>query len=581
MADETTEEYKLVEAKREEMSPIFNRMDVDEALYFLNPYKMMQLDGKKEMEDVANITLNDSLLYVQKAIAILGGATRQTIVEGKGLSDKQTNTIERFLADIFYMVDENLPKRKIPGLDAFLNEQLGVRGRIAGRVCMRIDKERGLIPDVIPLDTRFYTDDTDGNDIIWGAPWFRRAKTQIEREYNKKGDRLAQISIEGQFAEVVDYWDSEKNIVFVDKQIIREQANTYGYVPFVCIICPVGSTLGTEDAVKHQGESLLWANRDLWDKKNEAATILRTLNIDSLFRALQLESLQGAKLSKPEKSPYKQKTIHGVEMGGGYKPMPINDIKNATKLFYSVLESSLQRGSLSAIDYGTLTFPLSNIAITQLTGSRNDIFLPRVETKAQFYLAFSRMIINQCIEINKKLELGKEGSKNSYTKADLEGDYTVEYTFSTKSKEQEIADLQEATAARGIMPDEYILREIMRVENPTEMLIQLKAEQAERIDEVLFLFNRGKSLLEEKKGQKPSVADKIGAYILRNRIKTILSQRRTMGQLSPIEGKVEEETGGKKAKEAAALLTAGGGGAGGRPRTETGETTEGEEVVNA
>jgi len=243
-----------------------------------------------------------------------------------------------------------------------------------------------------------------------------------------------------------------------------------------------------------------------------------------------------------------------------------------------VLETSLQRGSLSAIDYGTLTFPLSNIAITQLTGSRNDIFLPRVQTKAQFYQALSRMLIKQCIQLDTKLELGREGSKNTYTKADLEGDYTIEYTFSTKSKEQEIADLQQAAAARGILPDEYILREIMKVDDPTGLLTQLRAERAERIDEVLFLFNSGKSLLEEKSGQKPSLADKIGARILRDRIRTILSQRRAIGQLSPIEGQVKEEAGGKKAEEAAALLTAGGGGARGTPK---GETTEGEEVVNA
>jgi len=576
MADTEKDIYKLVTDKRVEMGSVFDRMDVDEALYFMQPYKMVQLDGNKAMEDVANTTMNDALLYVQKGVAILGGATRQTIVKGKGLSDTKTSTIEQFLADIFYMIDENLPKRKIPGLDAFLNEQLGVRGRIAGRVCVRIDPDRGLIPDVLPLDTRCYTDDTDGNDMVWAAPWFRQSQAQLKREFNKPGDK--EVKVGSGKAEVVDFWDLEKNVAFVDGKIAREQPNSYGYVPFVCVVCPVGSTLGTENAVKHHGESLLWANRDLWNIKNEAATILRTLNVNSLFRALQYESTQGESPTKPEKSPYKPKTIHGVEKGGGYKPIPVEDIKNATRLFYSVLETSLQRGSLSAIDYGTLTFPLSNIAITQLTGSRNDIFLPRVQTKAQFYQALSRMLIKQCIQLDTKLELGREGSKNTYTKADLEGDYTIEYTFSTKSKEQEIADLQQAAAARGILPDEYILREIMKVDDPTGLLTQLRAERAERIDEVLFLFNSGKSLLEEKSGQKPSLADKIGARILRDRIRTILSQRRAIGQLSPIEGQVKEEAGGKKAEEAAALLTAGGGGARGTPK---GETTEGEEVVNA
>ena len=569
MSDESRKEYKLFKDKRDEMKSVFDRMDTDEALYFLKPFKMMHLDGRQEMEDVANITLNDALIYVQKAISILGGASMQTIIEGKGLSDTKTTKIEQFLNDILYMADENLRKRRMPELDAFINEQLGVRGRSTARVCMRLKPEGDLLADVLPVDSRYYVDDIDDNGIVWAAPWFRQSKARIEREYNKPGDREVRV---GKSAEVVDTWTPEMNVVFVDKNIIREQVNPYGYVPFVSVICPSGSSLGTEDAVEHQGESLLWANRDLWDKKNEAVTILRTLNIDSLFRALQYESSHGENVPKPKKSPYKQKTIHGVEKGGGYKFMPIADIQNATRLYYSVLEASLQRGSLSAIDYGTLTFPLSNIAITQLTGSRNDIFLPRIQAKAQFYQSHDRMIIKQCIDLDQKLEFGQEGSKNSYTKADLEGDYSIQYTFRSISKEQQMADLQFAVAARGVLPDDYIIREIIKAENPTGLLTQLRAERAERIDDVLFLFNSGKSLLEEKNGQKPSLADQIGARILRDRIRTILKQRRMMGQLSPIEGQGKEEVGETQKKEAIEQLFKGRGGR---------ATTPKEEIANA
>ena len=569
MSDESRKEYKLFKDKRDEMKSVFDRMDTDEALYFLKPFKMMHLDGRQEMEDVANITLNDALIYVQKAISILGGASMQTIVEGKGLSDTKTTKIEQFLNDILYMVDENLRKRRMPELDAFINEQLGVRGRSTARVCVRLKPEGDLLADVLPVDSRYYVDDIDDNGIVWAAPWFRQSKARIEREYNKPGDREVRV---GKSAEVVDTWTPEMNVVFVDKNIIREQVNPYGYVPFVSVICPSGSSLGTEDAVEHQGESLLWANRDLWDKKNEAVTILRTLNIDSLFRALQYESSHGENVPKPKKSPYKQKTIHGVEKGGGYKFMPIADIQNATRLYYSVLEASLQRGSLPAIDYGTLMFPLSNIAITQLTGSRNDIFLPRIQAKAQFYQSHDRMIIKQCIDLDQKLEFGQQGSKNSYTKADLEGDYSIKYTFRSISKEQQMADLQFAVAARGVLPDDYIIREIIKAENPTGLLTQLRAERAERIDKVLFLFNIGKSLLEEKNGQKPSLADQIGARILRDQIRTILKQRRMMGQLSPIEGQGKEEVGETQKKEAIEQLFKGRGGR---------ATTPKEEIANA
>jgi hypothetical protein len=388
---------------------------------------------------------------------------------------------------------------------------------------------------------------------------------QIEREYTQKGDRTVNLV---DYNEVVDFWNSEKNTVFIEKQIAREQSNPYKYPPLIYVLCPAGSMLNTEGAVTHQGESILWADRELWTEKNRTATILQTLNVNTLFGALQYASNQGTNAPKPSTSPYKQKTVHPVEKGGGYQPMPINDIKAATHLFYSVLETSLQRGSLAAIDYGTLTFPLSNLAITQLTGSRNDTLLPRVQAKAMFYQALARMIIDQCIQLDQTLEIGKQGSKNTYTKADLEGDYTISFQFSTKSKEQDIANLQTAVASQGFLSNDTIRREVLKVEDPDGEDRKKKSEEVEKVDEVLFLFRRADSLLD---ADKPSPKDQIEAYILAQRIVTILTQRNSMGTLSPIENKAGATTKTPSKDEILGLLNAGGVGNQGQgaPGTQT------------
>jgi hypothetical protein len=555
MAD-TTGEYKLFDDKRTEMQTVFDRMDTDEALYFLVPFKMMSLDGKKAMDDVANITLNDPLLYVQKSIAVIAGATMQTIVEGRNMTDKQTTKIEQFLEDVLYMIDERLVKRNMSGLDATINEQICVRGRIGARVCMRIDKAKGLIADILPLDTRCYVNEVNADGMVWGAPWFRQSKTQVENEYIQKGDKRVNLT---DYNEVVDFWNNQKNIVFIEKQIAREQPNPYKYPPLIQVLCPAGSTLGTEQAVAHEGESILWADRNLWAEKNRAATILQTLNINSLFGALQYASSHGEGASKPGASPYKQKTVHPVEKGGGYLPMPIADIKNATTLFYSVLDTALQRGSLAAIDYGTLSFPLSSLAITRLSGSRDDIFLPRIQAKALFYQVLARMIIDQCLALDTTLELGKAGSENKYTPLDLKGDYTISFQFFTKTKEQDIADLSIANAAQNFLSRDTIRRTVLKLENPDEEERKFLSEQAEKVDEVLFLFRRADSLLES---DKPTLKDQIEAYILCQRIETILQQRNSLGTLSPIENKPGGQPTPASKDELLGLLNAGGGGAG-------------------
>lgn len=560
MSDEQTTEYKLFNERREGMSTLFNRMDEDEKLYFLDPYKMMKLPPyqREEMPGVANITLNDPLIYTQKGIAILGGATRQTVVGGWDLSDKKTTKIEQFLDDIFYMIDEWLLNLGIPGLDAFINEQLGIRGRLAGRVCMRLDPVKGLIPDVLPIDTRYYVDETDGENLVWAARWVTQSKAQIEREYNKPGDR-AIPAISGE-VEVVDLWNREVNLVFIDKTIVREQPNIYKEVNFVRTVCPSGSTLKSIGAQVHEGESLLWANRGLWEEKNRIVTILQTMTINALFGPLQYPNPEGALAAKTP-SPYEPRTVIPIAKDAQFQLIPISDIKAATRLLYSILESSLQRGSFAAIDYGTLTFPLSSLAITRLTASRDDNILPRVNAKALFYQSLSKMIIKQCVQLGETLDLGREGSTNTYTSSDLEGDYTIKYRFYMESQEQMIANASTANAYKGIVSDDTIRREIVKLKDPDGERVKLESEQAEKVDEVLFLFRRAYSLVDK---DKPTEQEMMESKILVERARTILKQRRAMGQLSQIEGQRTPETE-EKGKELLPLLAGGGQG---RPSPE-------------
>jgi len=539
--DNQDQDYKAFEAKRESLKPIHERQDVDEALYFLKPYKMMRLDStNKEMEDVANVTLNDCLNYAVKAISILGGATMQAVIEGRKLSDKQTTLIEQFLSDLYYMIDEWLENKGIWGLGAFIDEQIMIRGHVAARPCLRIGEDGVLVPDVTPLDTRFFAPELGENGMVWGAPWFIQTKEELEREYSKPGDTLP--NIEGSDNEVVDHWNSEWNTNFVNKEVARRNPNTYGYPPFVYSVVHAGSMFYSKDAVEHRGESILWANRELWTEKNRTATILQTINVNALFAALQLEVSKPEKATKPKKDPYKQRTVHAVEKGGGFKSMPVSDIKRATTLFYSILEADLQRASLAAIDYGTLNFPLSSLAMAKLMGSRNDVFLPRVNTKAMFYQALSRMIIKQCIQIGQPIIVGPKGSENEYKPGDLECDYTIQYRFFTESAEDRIANLAMARDASLFYSRDTIRRDYLHDKNPEGEELKYQSQLVGQVDEVTFLYRGARSLVEPPiQGEKPSIQNKIESILLTQRGTTILKQRNAMGQLTTSEANKFDE----------------------------------------
>lgn len=539
MSDENREEYKAVKAKMEDLDPLFKRMDEDEGLYLLEPFKMKRLDNPDQDEsDVSNVTTNDPLLYAKKAIAIVGSYQRSTVVEGQNLTDKQTTKIEQFLKDIFYMADEWLTQRDIPGMDPFINEQACVRGGIPGRVYIRDDKKGGIIPDILPLDRRWFPYEVDENGFVWAAPIFHRSKAQIQKKY---GTDLG-VNLKNSNNEVIDFFNSEKEIVFVEHKIVKEQANPFGYPPFVQSICPIGTLLNTKDSIKHRGESIFWPNRNLWKEKNEVATILKTLNRKALKGGLQYASDKGIEAPQPETSPLAEDIVMPVEKGGGFSLIPVNDIKRATQLYYSVLETCLQRGELTPLDYGTLTFPLSSVAILNLLAARNDIFAPILSMIASYCQSLSWMVIRQCVSLGREIKLGKPGGYNTYSPSDFEGEYSIEYQFTLLSKEQTAADAALSKSLRGMVSDKYILTEILKVPNPEGMLFELQAQQAENTDEVLFLFNRGLSFLrqaDDLEGIEKEIKQ-LEAKTLMQRIKTILIQRKNLGQLSPIEGKREE-----------------------------------------
>lgn len=566
MADESQETYQLIDDKIEDMKPIFNRMDEDEKLYFLETYVMTDTKGKA-IPDMSNITLNDPLTYGTKAIAILGSYQRQTEIEGNDLNDRKTTKIEEFLRDSDYMIDERLVKRGIASLSAFIDEQICIRGHIGARSCVRLDKEGKFILDVLPIDTRFFPYDNDDKGMIWGAGIFSRSKGQIEKEYEEELSKHP-ISLQKGLNEVRDFWNSEANRVFIAGEITRDQENKYGYPPFVEVACPMGSTLNTEMALEHKGESIFWANRDLFPKKNEIASLLETLTIEALFAGMQYESSHGETGSKPEEAPYGPRVVIPVEKGGGFKPLPVNDIKAATRLLYSILEACLQKGSLTPLDYGTLTFPLSGVTVHSLIGAREDIFLPRLQAIALFRQALSKMIIDQTIKLGKTVYLGKEGKENEYTPQDLKGDYTINYHFSLATKEQTAADAALANSMKGTLSDDYIRRRIFRVDDPDGMKADIDSEEAERKDEVLFLFRKGLSLLyaaEKLTGTEKRVKQ-MEAKTLMQRIRTIMAQRHAMGQLSPMEGK---ELPSRPAKQLLPVFGGGqGGGAKGTPQPE-------------
>lgn len=524
---------------------LYSRMDKDKSLYYLDEYVMKGFDGQR-VPNVINMTLNDPLTFAKKTISTLDGANMQTAVESDELKDRATTVIERFLEDIFRAIDDRLKNRDIAGLFHFNCEQICVRGGVVARCLMRMDG-KDFVPDVLPIDRRFFVYERGVDGFLCAGFRTSRSKNQIEDEYGQ--------AIEEERGIITDIWDKKWNITYVGEEQVRHEKNPYGYPPFVVGLSTAGSMLWDDTGNFHAGESIYTGNRNLYEHLNRAATILQTLN-EMTFRApMQLESEAGTQAKKPAQPPYGVGAVVPVDMGAGYKAMPVADIKQATRVFYSVLDSRLQRASLPTIDYGTLTFPLSAVAITQLTATKDDLFIPLLQGIAIYYQQLAEMIISQYISQRIKSNLGLKGHKAEYGFKDLEGDYSLSYRFFAKSPEQDVANYAIAGAAKDHISSDRIRRQILKLDDPDAEEAKMLAEDTERISPEVKLYRRACALIDEDRD--------IEARLVANSLVALLKQRR----MGPAEGQAVMPTPGGNGQGGAELmpLLGKGGGTKGRP----------------
>jgi len=564
---------QLVIDKKADMGDLFKRMDEDKKLAILDPFEMTNQQGQKT-PDVINVTMNEAKVFADRCGAIMNGANMQRIVFGKGLSDNDTTTIEGFYYDIYYANDLMLANAIFISLYGFLIEQILHRGAIGARILIREQGDR-FIPEIFPIDTRYFMYETDSTGLIWAAPQITRTKAQIERDYG--------IVIRGgKTAVVTDFWDDTVNEIYIDQQLYKGGSQTnnagkyierptehgLGYPPFIFQKSGTGlQSFMDAGILKYQGESIFAPNRGLIPELNRAASIMMTLTDMSFEGALTLHREEPDTGDKPE-SPYGRRKVTELGVTETYAAVPISDAKNSARLILNMIAGALQRGGLPTIDYGTLSFPLSAVAISKLTASKDAIFIPRLHAMSLFYRAASQMIKNQYVQGGYQVEIGEEGYEREYSVSDIDKKFATKYEFHSTSPEQDIANYAIGQQAIAIgMSRHTVFTDVLKVKDPTGEIMKARAEKAEQGDIAQTLYLVGHQQIDDGKDFLARMTLQQLEMVLRAR-----AMGGTMG-LEPAKGGI---AAGQMVKPMVPLMDQEGGGAGRPPPEE--ETMEPEEA---
>ena len=526
-----TDEATKIKKLKGIFGSLHKRMDQDRDLYRLKPYVFKNLEGQT-VKEADNVTLNAPALYADKVQSSLLGAYRTVKVEGK-IEEKQKDLIEDFCDAVELDIDSSLEKMGEASLYPFLIEQSCLRGREAVRVAM-VEKGGKLVLDVMPYDTRYFVHKFSRDGLLYAASFSNRSKEDIKDEYN--------FDAKSATMEVTDYWDMKYNKIWVRDNEFHSFDHNLEFTPIAFNTVPAGSMLKDDDNLKYRGESLYRNSRALFPELNKTATILQSLNVMQFRPALQRASLAGEQAAPVNEYPHGSGKVTNVEITGGIRAMPIADIHSATRLFYSSLESYLQRATLPAIDYGNLSFPLSAVALTKLTENKDQIFIPRLHSIAKMYKQIMMMAIKLLIFYEGDIELGAEGHKKKFNYKDLEGGYLISYLLESKSPEQDIANYAIAEHAMNFLDVKTVLTDILKVKHPTQIMDNRRVNMAEKLDPAIGLF-RGIHAAVEAAGLEPGKY--IEARMMMDRLAGVIAQRHapqaSEGSVSTTEQSLSED----------------------------------------
>lgn len=493
------EAKKLFDNAKGKRSDWEARVKEDRSLYNLDAYRWETTSKKHAPIDVDIITLNDPRVFADRVKDTCAGAKLVYEVEdgSEKIQDKKASPIERYCRLNFEAANERLSRAEMLPLEVAAAGHLTVTGRIVTRCLLRMEGKE-YVPDIMwydPLYT-YYAPTLSG--LMWAAPKLTKTAEQIWDEY--------QHEIEGNTGEVTDIWTRTDEHIYIDNKFFKTISHNLGYVPFVVSIAPIGGFLLDEGFSKYVGESVYAPVRNLYKVLNRLLTIEATTARLAMEGAYQYESKEGEQANVAEAGfPVEPGKVTAVELGGGYKLIPINDIKQATMHCISLIEARIQRATLPFIDYGQTPFDLSGSAMMMVKGAGDIIYAPRLYAMESLYTQLAKMIIKQTISGGLKVELGEGPYKMKFTKQDLSGDYSLKVKLVPSLPEKELSNFSRAAAAKELgISNDTIKRRYLEMDDPDGEKLKALRERAEDMIPALWMRDaaRGEIQAEDNRAAK-------------------------------------------------------------------------------
>lgn len=495
MVEMVKDTWQLIGDRMKQLKKLHDRMDDSKALAYMDDFKMRNYNSTEDLANVINVTGNHPAVLATAIISDLQNAKWQTVVEG-GISSRQAHGIEQFIEDNFAQADEFLLNRfGISSLEAWLCNHVCIRSLIGVRwVSSIVGKEYTI--DCLPVDMRWTAFRFGKNGLSWVAPISFSNKEDLFEEYPDVSLGSKETDIE-----VRDYWTDKVNETWVEKKKVFEQKHRFEKPPFVIVFPSVGFMLRDKDYLEHEAEDLFFLNRKLYDEMNRSLSVDQTLGFNMLYPKMAQEQKDYRGIADPiakagEVMPYREGEVP--------QPIPQGDLNRAALTSEKNIARQIELGGISDAELGSAALDRPGIWFAKQFEIRHKLEKARFEALAIMKEGLAHLMIDQFLKVSEKggaseIRIGRQGKKNKFS-AKMLGDpdnYRISFKYGMSSKEMEIINLAQAQAARGIVPERYIVRDILKAEDPDGWFRELEMEKAKQANPALGLAEMAVRYAEE------------------------------------------------------------------------------------
>lgn len=571
--------WGIIEDRIKALDSLYRRMDETKDLVYMTDFHLMGFDGKV-LNKVVNVTGNKGASYAHRVVSSLIAQGFQTVVEGD-ISKRDAHKVEDFLNANFDQTDVYLSETYgIPDLYSWLCNHVCIRGAIGAEWVSWIDNGE-YKTHCLPCDMRY----TPFVLNKWVAPVTFRMKDDLEvelEEYEKKAKdgwgEYTKITLKSdEDNEARDFWDGEKNELWVNKQIVYTQPNTLEKPPFVIVFPPVGFMLRDKGFLEHEGEDIFFLIRKLDRELNRTLSVEQTFAFRQLYPAYEYETENYD--TQPSDAAPETGEVDKRRKGELHQVVETGDMNRASQVARQDILNMMDEGA--PLQPRAYTQPPSAVEVATEVELINQLQQSRIVALQMFRSNLCRMMIDQFIKITEghkgELLIGQRGKRKQFSVAQLKDPerYSITSQLTGTNKRLQIVNESRALALWGRAPLKYILQDVLMVEDPDGWMRELDLQQARQADPALALFEMGVRYAEEAEemsDEKDADLKKFQSMMLIERGIAMVKQRMQPAPMSEEtrEPKVPEQKGSANAL----LPLLGRAGAGVSPVRQPMEVTE-------